>query len=229
MDKIIVALDFDTMDEVKAAVDKLGSDILWYKVGLQLFLAEGEKVLTYLASKNKKIFLDLKFFDIPNTVAGAVKNACRMGAQMTTLHAIGGSRMIEAAANIIAKEKSDMTLLAVTILTSTDETILVNDMGLASPIESQVVRLARMAANAGAGGMVCSPFEISAVRSVVGKRVIVTPGVRMSGESVHDQKRVKTPMEAINEGSDYIVMGRSITGSKDPSEVIRAVASGIHR
>lgn len=227
MSRIICALDYNTLDEVKRTVDTLGDGIAWYKVGLQLYLATGASTVSFLKSKGKNVFLDLKFFDIPNTVGHAVANACSLGADMMTVHALGGKAMIAAAAESIHKANAKTTLLAVTILTSVDESILTVDMGLSPPIEKNVTRLAALAASAGASGIVCSPFEIAPVRNAAGPSIrIVTPGVRMPGESAHDQKRVATPMQAFKDGCDFVVMGRSITGAQDPAQVIRTIEQG---
>jgi orotidine-5'-phosphate decarboxylase len=168
-------------------------------------------------SRGSAIFLDLKFHDIPNTVAHAVRSAANLGVSMTTLHAAGGPVMLEAAAKA-AREggRSDLLLLAVTILTSMDAAELVTT-GITGTPEAQVLRLAGLAANAGIGGIVCSPREITAVRGAFGQNLrIVTPGVRPSWAAAGDQKRIMTPSEALLSGADWLVIGRPITAAADP-------------
>jgi len=228
MKEIIAALDVPTFDEAKRIVTAAGDSITWYKVGLQLFLAEGEKVLTYLKERGKRIFLDLKFFDIPNTVENAVGSAARFGVDMLTIHALGGREMIARAAGKAKEADESLIILAVTILTSVDEDTLENEMGIAPPVQTQVTRLAKLAVDAGATGIVCSPFEARTVRMAVGTdHRVVTPGVRMPSDAKGDQKRVKTPKDAFNEGSDMIVIGRSITKAKDPARAIAEIQKSI--
>lgn len=226
MKEIIVALDVSTFDEAKRIVTAAGDGITWYKVGLQLFLAEGEKVLTYLKEQGKRIFLDLKFFDIPNTVENAVKSAARFGVDMITVHALGGCEMV-AGAVYIAKENK-ITMLAVTILTSVDEATLEHEMGIPPTVKDNVIRLSKIATDWGAGGIVCSPLEASAVRSKIGNdKLIVTPGVRMPFENEGDQRRVATPKDAFDAGANMIVMGRSITKTNDPERAIAEIRKSI--
>lgn len=228
MEKIIVALDCDTLREAQRTVETLGDAIIWYKVGLQLYLSDGANALDYLLRAKKKVFLDLKFFDIPNTVEHAAKSAGRTGASMTTVHALGGKEMISRARKGANETNPSLALLAVTILTSVDEEALEKQMGLSLPLEEQVARLAKLATNAGANGIVCSPYEICMVREACGKNVlIVTPGVRMPDESAHDQKRVKTPMDALNDGADFVVMGRSLTEANAPLDVVKRIEDGL--
>jgi len=226
MKEIIVALDVPTFDEAKRIITAAGDSITWYKVGLQLFLADGEKVLTYLKEQGKRVFLDLKFFDIPNTVESAVESAARFGVDMLTVHALGGSDMI-ARASYVAKE-SNITILAVTILTSVDKNVLVHEMGIPPTVEYNVMRLSKLATDWGAGGVVCSPLEARSVRGKIGDdKLIITPGVRMPNDAVGDQKRVTTPKDAFDAGANMIVMGRSITKAKDPARAIAEIQKSI--
>ncbi len=221
--KVIMALDVSTMDDVVATVEKMDSHISWYKVGLQLFLAEGWKVVEYLKSKNKNIFLDLKFFDIPNTVAKATAEAVKMNVDFITIHALGTSDMVSASREAIDKVASSTKILSVTILTSVSQERLNNDMGLSGEIENNVAHLARTAYKAGSHGIVCSPLEIKTVRSIADDLIIVTPGVRFEGDSVDDQKRVMTPQQALDTGSNYLVMGRSLMGKDNALELLSSI------
>lgn len=223
MKKIILALDVSSFDEVKNIVSKMGESILWYKVGLELYLCEGEKVVRYLKEQGKNVFLDLKLFDIPNTVAKAVKNICRMEADFTTIHAIGTSEMIKAARESVDASNAKTKILSVTILTSTNENAMHKDMGLSGSVEENVSRLAKNAVEAGTHGIVCSPLEIKSVRSISEDVIIVTPGVRLSGDSVNDQKRVMTPEEAFKTGSDFLVMGRSLVGKDNAKKIVQNI------
>ncbi len=225
MNKIILALDVSTMSEVVSIVEKMGESILWYKVGLQLFLAEGEKVVAYLKEKNKNVFLDLKFLDIPNTVAKATNEAIRMNADFITLHALGTSDMIKASRDAIDKSSSNTKILSVTILTSISEATLKTDMSLSGSIKENVHHLATIANEAGSHGIVCSPFEIETVSSINKNLIIVTPGVRLENDSVDDQKRVMTPTQALALGSSYLVMGRSLVGKDNAVDIVKDIES----
>ncbi len=223
MSKVIMALDVSNMDDVVTTVEKMGNHISWYKVGLQLFLAEGWKVVEYLKSQNKNIFLDLKFFDIPNTVAKATEEAVKMNVDFITIHALGTSDMVLAAREAIDRNGSSTKILSVTILTSVSQERLNNDMGLSNSIESNVEHLASTAYKAGSHGIVCSPLEIKTVRAIANDLIIVTPGVRFEGDSVDDQKRVMTPEQALNTGSNYLVMGRSLMGKDNALELLASI------
>lgn len=218
-DKIIIALDVPDTEGALRLLDSLGEAPALCKIGLELFTAEGPSIVKAVQSRGSRVFLDLKFHDIPNTVAHAVKSAAGLGVAMTTLHACGGPVMLEAAAK--AAESSgnkDLLLLAVTVLTSMDGAQL-SATGVTVEPEAQVVRLAGLAAGAGIGGIVCSPREISAVRAAHGQSLrLVTPGVRPAWAAVGDQKRVMTPAEALQAGSDWLVIGRPITGAENPKE-----------
>jgi orotidine-5'-phosphate decarboxylase len=227
-DKIIIALDVPDTDGALRLLDSLGEAPALCKIGLELFTAEGPAIVKAVQSRGSAIFLDLKFHDIPNTVAHAVKSAAGLGVAMTTLHACGGPVMLEAAAK--AAETSgnkDLLLLAVTVLTSMDEAQLTST-GVTVEPEAQVLRLAGLAAEAGIGGIVCSPREINVVRSAYGKKLrLVTPGVRPIWSAAGDQKRVMTPAEAIQTGADWLVIGRPITAAADPKEAYARVVAEI--
>jgi len=227
-DKIIIALDVPDTDAALRLLDSLGENgdpPSLCKIGLELFTAEGPAVVKAVQSRGCAIFLDLKFHDIPNTVAHAVRSAANLGVAMTTLHSSGGPVMLEAAAK--AAEGFDLLLLAVTVLTSMDATQL-SSTGIEVTPKEQVLRLAELATHAGIGGIVCSPLEITAIRESLGQQLqIVTPGVRPSWAAAGDQKRVMTPSEAINAGADYLVIGRPITAAADPREAYARVLSEI--
>lgn len=221
-DRLIVALDVDTFEQARLAVDTLDDSVLIYKVGLAPFIGFGVALIDYLKLKNKQIFLDLKFFDIPNTVELAVYQACMLGASMLTLHTIGTKSMIEAA--IVGKKRyEDQTgkkgpmLLGVTILTSIDQESLNKGMFIERPINEAVFDLAKNAYETGLRGFVASPYEVKLLKEKFNDAVVVTPGIRMS-ESSDDQKRLSTPKFAIQNKADYIVVGRPIIKASNPKE-----------
>lgn len=215
-DKIIIALDVPDTDGALRLLDSLGDPPALCKIGLELFTAEGPSVIKAVQDRGSRVFLDLKFHDIPNTVAHAVKSASGLGVAMTTLHASGGPVMLEAAAK--AAEGSELLLLAVTVLTSMDAAQL-SSIGISVEPREQVLRLAGLASDTGIGGVVCSPLEVNAIRTSLGNDLrIVTPGVRPTWAATGDQKRVMTPAEAVKEGSDWLVIGRPITAAKSPKE-----------
>ena len=221
--RIIVALDTDSPEAALAAVSVLSGEVGLFKVGMELFPRGGPGLIDRIRSKGAGVFLDLKFHDIPNTVAGAVKSAVAMGVKFATVHASGGRAMLAAAAEAAAG--SGTTVLAVTVLTSLDDADLAS-VGFALPAAEAVERLAGMAVAAGIGGIVCSAKEAAAVRARVGKGVVlVTPGVRLPEDSAGDQKRVVTPFEAFRAGADYIVVGRPITKAADPVAAARKFAA----
>ena len=220
-DKIIIALDVPDTDGALRILDSLGDPPALCKIGLELFTAEGPSVIKAVQDRGSRVFLDLKFHDIPNTVAHAVKSASGLGVAMTTLHASGGPVMLEAAAK--AAEGSELLLLAVTVLTSMDAAQL-SSTGISVEPREQVLRLAGLASDAGIGGVVCSPLEVNAIRTSLGNDLrIVTPGVRPTWAAAGDQKRVMTPAEAVKEGSDWLVIGRPSTAAENPHEAYAKV------
>ncbi len=222
-DRLIIALDVSRASEAQKIVSEIGDSASTYKVGKQLFTAEGPQVVRDLVASGRKVFLDLKFHDIPNTVAGAVKSAAKLNVSMLTVHASGGSKMLKAAAKAAAQSSSKPLILAVTVLTSlTDEDL--QELGLPVGVADQVLRLAGMARNCGAGGVVSSPQEVVSVRRALGEGfAIVTPGIRPSGADVGDQARVMTPAEAIAAGATHIVVGRPVTGDPKPAEAAKRI------
>jgi len=222
-DKIIIALDVPDTDGALRLLDSLGDPPALCKIGLELFTAEGPSVIKAVQDRGSRVFLDLKFHDIPNTVAHAVKSASGLGVAMTTLHASGGPVMLEAAAK--AAEGSELLLLAVTVLTSMDAAQL-SSTGISVEPREQVLRLAGLASDTGIGGVVCSPLEVNAIRTSLGNDLrIVTPGVRPTWAATGDQKRVMTPAEAVKEGSDWLVIGRPITAAENPREAYAKVVA----
>jgi orotidine-5'-phosphate decarboxylase len=225
-DKIIIALDVPDTDGALRLIDSIadhGEPPALCKIGLELFTAKGPSVVKAVKARGCEVFLDLKFHDIPNTVAHAIDSAAGLGVAMTTIHAVGGPVMMEAAAK--AAEKMELLILAVTVLTSMDSDQL-SSTGINVEPKEQVLRLAGLAAKAGIGGIVCSPLEISAIRESFDEKLrIVTPGVRPIWAAAGDQKRVMTPAEAVAAGSDWLVIGRPITAAENPKEAYAKVVA----
>ena len=223
-DRVIVALDFPSAEPALVLADRLGPACTFYKVGLELYTAEGAAVVRALRRRGKHVFLDLKLHDIPNTVARATARAGELGVRFLTVHAAGGAAMLEAAA---AAAPGGLRLLAVTVLTSLDAPGLgavfgrrVEDAGL------EAERLARLVRGAGLGGVVCAAGEAGRIRAVMGPgAAIVTPGIRAPGEPRHDQRRVRTPAEAFRAGATHIVVGRPVTFAPDPAEAFARIAA----
>ena len=225
--RLVVALDTDSLQEAKELVDILYPTAKIFKIGSQLFTQEGPEAVKMVHKKGAEVFLDLKFHDIPNTVAGAVKRAGAMQVFMTNLHASGGAAMMKAAVKVRGKSRTPI-LLAVTILTSIDKKEL-RAIGIARTPIAQVQRLALLAKKCGMDGVVCSGREIDAVRKVCGKDFIVlTPGIRaVENAGAQDQKRIMTPVIAAQKGSDYIVVGRPITKAENPLTVAKKILQDI--
>ncbi len=224
-EKIIIALDFDGFADAKNTVDAL-PEAVFFKVGLQAFLKFGDLIIPYLAVKNKKLFLDLKFKDIPNTVFGAVQSALKFSPDMLTIHLSGGRAMIQKAIEA-AREKPDLKILGVTVLTSLGEEDLV-EMGMNMSPREAVLTLCRLGIDAGIKTVVCSPQEIEPIRQRFGAAVeLVTPGIRPAWSAKGDQKRVFTPKMAIEAGSDYLVVGRPITQHQHTDEAFRLILQEI--
>lgn len=223
MTDLIVALDVPSSTEAQALVDTLGDAVSFYKVGLELFIADGEATLAMLRERGKRIFLDLKLHDIPRTVARAVTSASRFKVDLLTLHAAGGRAMIAEAAAAAAACEHPPKLLAVTVLTSLDDADLAS-IGVHRAAADQVDALARLAIEAGADGLVCSPKEVARVRAAVGEKAyLVTPGIRPAGGALGDQKRVATPADAVRDGASAIVVGRPIVQVPDPRAAALAI------
>ena len=221
-ERLIVALDVPNGAGALAMAQRLEGLVQWFKVGLELYLAEGNGIVEKLRERGHSVFLDLKLHDIPNTVAAAVRSAARSGAEMLTIHAAGGPAMLAAAQNAAASIPSAPKLLGVTVLTSMDAGQLAATGVSASPGE-QVLRLARIADEAGIRGLVASSQEVARLRAVYPDSTLVIPGIRPADANAGDQKRVATPASAIADGADYLVVGRPITQAADPA----AAAEGI--
>src|SRR3989338_1507497 len=222
-EKLIVALDTKSLDEAASLVDKLIPEVKIFKVGLGLFTLYGYAAVEMVKDKGGKVFLDLKFHDIPNTVASAVISASNLGIFMLNVHTLGGSEMMRKAAEAAKGKAEKPKILGVTVLTSMDQKAI-NEVGIEKSIEEEVLNLATMARDAGLDGVVASPQETSAIRKKLGKDfIIVTPGVRPEWAARGDQRRVATPSSAIKAGADYIVVGRPIIESGNPVEAARKV------
>ena len=227
MAELIVALDVDSRAAAVEAVRKIGDAVGFYKIGLELFTAEGPDVVRAVKDLGKKVFLDLKLHDIPRTVERAVRSAGRLGVDLMTIHSVGGRAMIRAAADAAAGFGADgPRILAVTVLTSLDQGDLA-DIGVAgrTPAE-QVAAMAAFATANGAHGLVCSPMEVGALsRSLPAGTLFVTPGVRPAGAAVGDQKRVATPADAVRDGATHLVVGRPVMAAADPAAAARAICA----
>lgn len=224
--RLIVALDVSTAVAAHKIVAAVGDSAFTYKVGMQLFTAEGPQVVRDLLASGRRVFLDLKYHDIPNTVARAVTEAANLGVSMLTVHAAGGGRMLSAAVEA-AQGRPELMVLAVTVLTSLDDNAL-EKIGVRGGVADSVVRLAAIALANGCQGVVTSAREASTLRAELGDGfAIVTPGVRPAGTSSGDQVRVVTPAEAIASGASHIVVGRPITEAADPSAEARAILGQI--
>ena len=235
--RLIVALDVSTERQARELVESLRGIVGMFKIGSQLFTEVGPKIVRQIASSGNEVFLDLKFHDIPNTVSRAAVAATRLGVSIFNVHASGGREMMRRTADAVSETATSEGLkrpsvIAVTVLTSSDAATL-EELGVGSEPETQVRRLSLLAEASGMDGIVASPHEVAVVRSTVGNPgfLIVTPGVRLAGASVDDQKRVMTPAQAIRAGADYIVVGRPITGAKDPVEsagqILAEMESGV--
>lgn len=226
-ERLIVALDVDSRERAMRLVDELGPHVGMFKVGKELFTAEGPDLVRSIVAGGGRVFLDLKFHDIPNTVAKAVGLAAQLGAFFVTLHASGGRAMLEAAASALPAEGTQ--LLGVTVLTShTDESL--KETGARGTVMDTVRQLATLARDSGIDGVVCSPHEVRLIRESVGDDlVIVTPGIRPKGAAKGDQARVTTPLEALRLGCDYIVVGRPITGAASPGDAAQAIVEELSR
>ena len=230
MDQLLVALDVDTADEARALADRLRGVVGGFKVGNRLFTSEGPSVVEELASRGDRVFLDLKFHDIPNTVAGAVAAATRLGVWMLNVHASGGSAMMRAARAAADDEAARRSrpvplVIAVTVLTSLDQTALA-EIGLDHSMTAQVERLAALAEASGLDGVVASPQEIAIIRRRVGGRfAVVTPGIRGTADQRGDQSRTMSAVEALAAGASYLVVGRPIIAAADPRAAAERIAA----
>ena len=224
-DKIIVALDVPTKKEALGLVEQLRGQVSFFKVGLQLYTAEGPEIVRAVTKTDAKVFLDLKLQDIPNTVAGAVESASKLGVQMLTIHLSGGPDMIRAA---VAAKSNKISILGVTVLTSATQHTL-DEVGIEEQLDRHVLRLGNLGVAAGVDGLVASPFEVRFLRAEFGDKIkLVVPGLRPSWAEHGDQKRVMTPSEAIQAGADYLVIGRPITLHKNPREAVKRILAELN-
>ncbi len=228
-ERLIIALDVDTVGEAEILVSRLQDRVGVFKVGMQLFNSEGPEVVRRIQSLGGKVFLDLKLHDIPNTVGQAAAVLTRLGVFMYNVHTAGGSEMMKKAVESSVREVGDRGapmpfVIGVTVLTSINQAILEKEIGISGGIEEQVVKWALLAKGSGLSGVVASPREIRALREACGPDfIIVTPGVRPAWAAVNDQKRVMTPKEAVEAGASYLVVGRPITGAADPVEAAKRI------
>jgi orotidine-5'-phosphate decarboxylase len=218
-----IAFDVPTLAAALALDERLGAGDVFAKIGLELFASEGPAAVRVLKERGRRIFLDLKLHDIPNTVKGAAASAARLGAELLTVHATGGAQMIAAAVEGIREAGGSTRVVAVTILTSHDPTSM--PPGFAKPFDlsSTAVELTRAALAAGAAGIVCAAPDLRALRAALGPEFYaVTPGIRMTGEEAHDQKRVATVESAVRDGASLLVLGRAVTAAADPRAALAA-------
>ena len=226
-ERLIVALDVSSAEEARKIVTAVGDSAATFKVGKQLFTAEGPTLVRDLVASGRKVFLDLKFHDIPNTVAGAVSEAAKLRVSMLTVHAAGGTKMLKAAAEAASTSGSKPLVLAVTVLTSLDDADL-QEQGITDGVKAHVLRLAGLALQAGCGGIVASAQEAAHLRQMLGTGfAIVTPGVRPAGADPGDQARVVTPKAALEAGASHIVVGRPITAANDPGSAAAAIIADL--
>ncbi len=228
---VIVALDYADPEAAWNLVALLPENT-WFKVGLELFTRTGPSVVERLVGEGRQVFLDLKLHDIPNTVAGAVRAAGRFGVRLLTVHGAGGEAMLRAAADAAGATNSetdnDLRLLAITVLTSLDDAAFASVMGPQARVEETAGRLAGLARESGIDGAVCSVNEARAVKMSCGSEfLVVTPGIRLAGESVDDQRRVATPEVARAAGADFLVVGRTITRAEDPARALEAIRRAV--
>ncbi|GAB4170063.1 MAG: orotidine-5'-phosphate decarboxylase [Geothermobacteraceae bacterium] len=230
--RLAFALDVDSFEEAEKWVKLLHGKVGLFKVGKQLFTRCGPEVVRMIRAEGGEVFLDLKYHDIPNTVAGAVVEACRLGVRMVNVHALGGEAMMHAARQAVDRvcTEEDLEaplLIAVTILTSSDDATL-RAVGIDRPVTEMVPRLAVLAQKAGLDGVVASPREVGLIRQSCGSDfAVVTPGVRPSFSAVDDQKRITTPADAIRAGADYLVVGRPISAAPDPAAAAEMITDEI--
>jgi orotidine-5'-phosphate decarboxylase len=229
-DKLIIALDVSNSEKALGIVDMLGDDVRTYKVGFELFVATGPSVVEKLHARGKRVFLDLKFHDIPNTVSKAATVAARMGVYMFNLHASGGLQMMQRTrdrvADICAKENlARPKIIAVTVLTSLSNETLKGELSLPHGVKTHVKHLALLSHKAGLDGVVASPQEISIIKNACGSQFfVVTPGIRPSWTPPDDQQRTATPQQALKEGADFIVMGRGVLQQDDPVRALELIS-----
>ena len=222
MSDVIIACDFSSKEETLKFLDQFKEEKPFVKIGMELFYAEGGEIVKEIKKRGHKIFLDMKLCDIPNTVYKAMKNIAALGVDMTNVHAFGSIEMMKAAKKAINEVNPETKLIAVTVLTSSDQNVLDNELMIDGNINDVILKYASNTKEAGLDGVVCSPLESKIIKEKCGEDFLtVTPGIRFADDAKGDQKRVTTPAMAKEIGSSYIVVGRSITGTKDPVEAYR--------
>lgn len=232
-EKLIVALDVDSLDRALELVEQLQPHVGMFKVGMELYNAVGPRAVQAIRERGGKVFVDLKLHDIPTTVAKAARVLTRNGASIINVHAGGGLAMMQAAASAVQDEAAMLGIempqvIAVTVLTSMDQSALNSQLNISGTVEEQVVRWAKLAQQAGLHGVVASPWEIKAIREACGSSfVIITPGIRPMGVKKNDQERVMTPKEAVELGATYLVIGRPITGAENPVQAAKTIVEEI--
>lgn len=225
--RIIVALDYDNSNSALTLADQLNPNQCRLKVGKELFVAAGPQLVKSLSDRGFDVFLDLKFHDIPNTVAKAVSAAADLGVWMTNVHASGGTRMMTAAREAVENHGGDMLLIAVTVLTSMDDSDL-QQVGVNSVASDQVLALANLTKQAGLDGVVCSAQEATHLKQKLGQGFkLITPGIRLTDSASDDQRRIVSPAQAIEQGSDYLVIGRPITQAENPMQMLQKINSSL--
>ena len=226
--EVILALDVESRARAESLIEATGDELLWIKIGLQSYLRDGPEFIHDIAARGKKIFLDLKLHDIPNTMGKAIESLADLPVSMLTIHASAGPVAATRCAETMSTFLPNATLLAVTVLTSLDTKSL-QSLGVGRSAEDQVVNLACLAVEAGVGGIVCSPREIRPLRQVLSSEIsLVTPGIRLAGSALDDQKRVMTPAEAAKAGANYLVIGRPILAAQDPAVALAAIRSELN-
>jgi orotidine-5'-phosphate decarboxylase len=225
--RIIVALDYDNSNSALSLADQLNPNQCRLKVGKELFVAAGPQLVKSLSDRGFDVFLDLKFHDIPNTVAKAVSAAADLGVWMTNVHASGGTRMMTAAREAVENHGGDMLLIAVTVLTSMDDSDL-QEVGVNSAASDQVLALAKLTKQSGLDGVVCSAQEATHLKQQLGQDFkLITPGIRLTDSASDDQRRIVSPAQAIEQGSDYLVIGRPITQAENPMQMLQKINSSL--
>ncbi|WP_019120617.1 orotidine-5'-phosphate decarboxylase [Brevibacillus massiliensis] len=230
-DRIILALDFSSGEEIERCLAQLGEEVRYVKVGMELFYAAGPGIVSQLKERGLKVFVDLKVHDIPNTAKGAMKSLARLGADMVNVHVAGGTAMMEAAREGLeagVPGGARPLLIGVTMLTSTSQQVMNQELGIPGELEAAVVHYAALAKRAGLDGVVASPLEVPLIKQAAGAAFYtVTPGIRPAGGDRGDQTRVTTPADAFGRGSDFIVVGRAITQAKEPLAAWQAMVQSI--
>jgi len=228
-ERLIVPLDVITLKDAIYLMDKLGDIVKFFKIGCALFTAAGPKAVLEAKKRGFRVFLDLKYFDIPSVVTKAIESLINLDVDIFTIHTLGGFELMESVVKVLWKERKKPLVLGVTILTSINEAFLRDVLGTSNvTIDEEVGRLAEMARSAGLNGVVASAFEIERIKKICGdKFVVLTPGIRPEGSESFDQKRVLTPKEAIKKGADYIVVGRPIINSNEPLKVAESIIDEI--